>query len=275
MNMKVGFQGVDGAYSQLATLNFFGRDTESIGFASFDGIFDAVNRGEIDYGLIPVENSIGGSIVDNYDLLYHHDLVIAWEVYQKINHCLLAKHGLKLDDIKKAYSHPQALAQSREFLKSNSILEVPEYDTAGSAKIIAESAPDDAAAIASVLCAEIYDLSVVRQGIETSTTNTTRFFAICKKENLPKERSLEKTSLAFMTEHSPGSLINCLKIFSWYDINLSKLESRPIPDDPFEYVFYVDVESGIDDFKAAKALKELEERSVGLKVLGSYPKGVR
>jgi len=274
--MKVGFQGVDGAYSQLASVNFFGRETESIGFDSFDKVFEAVKDGEIDYGLIPVENSIGGSIVDNYDFLYQYDLVIAWEVYQKINHCLLARHGLNLTDIKKAYSHPQALAQTKEFLKKNNILSIPEYDTAGAAKIIAETSPDDSAAIASVLCAEIYDLQIIAKGIETRTTNTTRFFAICKREKLPAGRRLEKTSIAFMAEHSPGSLVRCLRIFSWYDINLSKLESRPRPDDPFEYVFYVDFESGTDDLKTARALKELEEGpSFGLKILGSYPKGKR
>jgi prephenate dehydratase len=271
--MKVAFQGIKGAYSELCLYQHFGRDAESVGFDHFEAVFEAVADDRVDFGFIPVENTIAGTVVENYDLLLSNDIFVVAEVFMRVRHHLLAPQGVSFEDVKKAYSHPHALNQCKEFLKSHGIKPVPAYDTAGAAEIVSQGQENDTAAIASELCAEIYSLNILRQGIETNKTNATRFFVIVKKDNVPPTGAYEKTSIAFKTKHHPGALVDCLKVFQQHNLNLTKLESRPVPENPWEYVFYTDFEGGLDSEDVTQALEELNEYALFVKVLGSYSKG--
>ena len=269
--MKVAFQGEHGAYSEVALYEHFGNDVEAIGCNAFDDVFDLVNNGEVTYGFIPVENTIAGTVVENYDLLFANEVFVIAEAYLPVRHTLLAKKGARVEDIKEAFSHPHALRQCKAFLKSKDIRMMATYDTAGAAKAVASGDRMDCAAIASALCAEIYDMDVLENNIQSNSSNTTRFFVIAKKENVPEEHPTGKTTVAFKTRHYPGALVDCLKIFQKYKLNLTKLESRPIPENPWEYVFYAAFEAGIDDDEVKAAIGELTLHAVFVKLLGSYP----
>ena len=269
--MKVAFQGARGAYSEMALHEHFGNDVEAIGCDAFDDVFELVINEEVTYGFIPVENTIAGTVVENYDLLFANDVFVIAEVYLPIRHTLLAKKGVRLDEVKEIISHPMALKQCQKFLKSKNIDSVPTYDTAGAAKAVAEGDRLDRAAIASVLCAEIYDMEVLERDIQSNSSNTTRFFVIAKKENVPADHQTGKTTVAFKTRHYPGALVDCLQIFQKYKLNLTKLESRPIPENPWEYVFYAAFEAGIDADEVKAAIGELTLHAVLVKLLGSYP----
>lgn len=271
--MKVGYQGIKGAYSELAIHKHFGKDAEAIGYSLFEDVFEAVNNREVGYGVLPFENTIAGSVARNYDMLLKEDVFIIAEIFLNIRHNLLSKKGNKLENIKIAYSHPHALEQCRTFLKGRNIECMPKYDTAGSAKWVAENGNEEEAAIASELCADIYCLEILESGIESNQNNTTKFLVFVKKENIPKNLKKEKTSIVFNTKHYPGALVNCLQRLAKNDINLTKLESRPMPENPWEYVFYADFEGGLDDENVKIALGEVEAAATFVKVLGSYPKG--
>lgn len=271
--MKIGYQGEKGAYSEAAIYQQYGKGIKVVGYETFEDVFEAVKNNKVDCGFLPFENTIAGSVVMNYDLLLREDVFVIAEVFFKISHSLLSNKGNKLENIKKAYSHPHSLEQCHDFLKKHKINPVPEYDTAGSAKIVKERNKKEEAAIASELCAEIYGLGVIEKAIETNKNNATKFFVFVKKGKVPKDIKKEKTSIAFKTKHYPGALINCLQRLSKNNINLTKLESRPLPENPWEYVFYVDFEGSIDDENVKLALSEMEASSTFVKVLGSYPKG--
>jgi prephenate dehydratase len=270
--MKIAFQGIRGAYSEMALHAYFGKTVETLGCDSFDDVFDAVNSGAATYGFIPVENTIAGTVVENYDLLFANDLFVIAEAYMPIRHTLLGKKGTRLEDIKEALSHPHALKQCKDYLKSRNIQWAPTYDTAGAAQAVAAGDRMDCAAIASELCAEIYGMEVLERDIQSNSSNTTRFFVIAKKENVPEDQVTGKTTVAFKTRHYPGALVDCLKIFQKYKLNLTKLESRPIPENPWEYVFYAAFEAGIDTAEVKSAIGELTLHAVFVKLLGSYPK---
>ena len=270
--MKVAFQGIRGAYSEMAVHEHFGKAVDTVGCDAFDDVFDRVESGEVTYGLIPVENTIAGTVVENYDLLFANDIFVIAEVYLPIRHTLLAKKGARLEEIKEALSHPHALKQCKAYLKSKKIKMVPSYDTAGAAQAVASGDRVNCAAIASALCAEIYDMEILERDIQTNSSNTTRFFVIAKKENLPVDHKTGKTTVAFKTRHYPGALVDCLKIFQKYSLNLTKLESRPIPENPWEYVFYAAFEAGIDADEVKSAIGELTLHALFVKLLGSYPK---
>lgn len=270
--MKVAFQGIRGAYSEMALHEHFGKDVETVGCDSFDDVFDLVNSAEVTFGFIPVENTIAGTVVENYDLLFANDLFVIAEVYLPVRHTLLAKKGARLEEIKEARSHPHALKQCKAYLTSKNIRLVPAYDTAGAAHAVASGDRLDCAAIASELCAEIYDMDILERNIQTNSSNTTRFFVIANKENVPADHVTGKTTVAFKTRHYPGALVDCLKIFQKYSLNLTKLESRPIPETPWEYVFYAAFEAGIDADEVKSAIGELTLHAVFVKLLGSYPK---
>ncbi len=274
-NMKIAFQGIEGAYSELAIYKHFGRGVTTVGQDDFEGVFTNVTSGAVDYGLIPIENSIAGTVVENYDLLFFHDVVIVAEIFLPIVHCLLAKSGTPLERIKKVYSHHHALKQCKDFLKKHGLEGIPFYDTAGAAGMISQKNKSDSAAIASELCAEIHNLEILKKGIETNLRNSTRFFVIATSDHVPQDLIFEKTSLAFKTKHYPGALVDCLKIFQWYDLNLTKLESRPIPENPWEYIFYSDFKGSLDTEPTRKAMAELRDRALFVKILGSYPRGKR
>lgn len=270
--MKIAFQGIRGAYSEMALHEHFDEMVETVSCDSFDEVFEAVIDGSVLYGFIPVENTIAGTVVENYDLLLANDVFVIAEAYLPIRHTLLAKKGARLEDITEAFSHPHALKQCKDYLKSQGIKMMPTYDTAGAAQVVADGDRMDCAAIASELCSGIYDMAVLERNIQSNTSNTTRFFVIAKKENVPEDHVSSKTTVAFKTRHYPGALVDCLKIFQKYNLNLTKLESRPVPENPWEYVFYAAFEAGIDDDGVKAAIGELTLHAVFVKLLGSYPK---
>ncbi len=270
--MKIAFQGIRGAYSEMALHEHFGKDVEAISCETFDEVFAAVIDDAVRFGFIPVENTIAGTVVENYDLLLANDVFVIGEVYLPVRHTLLAKKGVRLEAITEAFSHPHALKQCKDFLKAHGIKMRPTYDTAGSAQTVADEDREDCAAIASELCAEIYGMDILERNIQSNVSNTTRFFVIAKKENAPEDLKANKTTVAFKTRHYPGALVDCLKIFQKYNLNLTKLESRPVPENPWEYVFYAAFEAGIDDDGVKAAIGELTLHAVFVKLLGSYPK---
>ncbi len=269
--MKVAYQGVPGAYSEAALRLHFGEAAEPLGFAFSEQVFDAVEDGRADAGFVPVENSIAGSVGVNTDLLLERAVVAIAEAYLPIDHCLLALPGARLEDVAVVYSHPIALAQCRDFLQRRKLRPIPEYDTAGAAELVAKRGISGEAAIASKRCAEVYGLSVLAEDIQSVKGNFTRFLAFRRGSDAPPGLKTEKTSLAFSVQHHPGALLDCLKLFADHAINLTKLESRPIAANPFEYSFFVDFLGGTGDAAVAAALAELRATARQVKVLGSYP----
>lgn len=272
---KVGFQGVRGAYSEMAVKKYFGAKGQPLGFNEFEDVFNALDKSCLDYGVLPLENTIAGTVTENYDMLLRYDVHMVGEVYVKIEHCLLGVKGAKLSDIKAAYSHPHALKQCRRFCKENNITPVPKFDTAGSSAWVAEQGERHNAGIASLLCAEIYHMDVLAENIQANDLNTTRF-AVVRKGLLGTESAdyNTKTSLAFKTRHESGTLLKCLKIFADHNLNLTKLESRPIPEIPWEYIFYTDFEVNGDTAKGSTrdAIDELKAQTLMVKLLGTYAK---
>lgn len=267
--MKVAFQGVRGAYSEAALLRYFGSSVEAVGFPFSEQVFDAVESGRADAGFVPVENSIAGPVGINTDLLLERKVFATAESYLLIEHCLLGRRGDRLEDVKTVYSHPIALAQCRDFINGRGLRAVPEYDTAGAAEIVAGRQVPGEAAIASKRCAEVYGLSVLAEDIQTVQNNITRFLAFRREDDAGAPQG-NKTSLAFSVHHHPGALLDSLKRFAEHGINLTRLESRPIPANPFEYVFFVDFLGGLDDAAVQAALKELRATARHVKVIGCY-----
>ncbi|MCS6845354.1 MAG: prephenate dehydratase [Caldilineales bacterium] len=265
----VAFQGERGAFSEQAARQHFGDAIVTLPCRSFEAIFAALEAGEADYGMLPVENSVAGSINRAYDLLLEHDLRVWGEVLLRVRHNLLAPPGVTLDQIRVVRSHPQALAQCERWLNQRGLQAVPWYDTAGSAKQLAENPEPGVAVIASELAARTYGLAILAQGIEDLTWNYTRFFVIGRGE--PPVTGKTKTSLVFAVSHEPGSLYACLGEFATRGINLTKLESRPRRNRPWHYVFYLDFEGHWQDPTCQQALVGLLARAAFVKLLGSYP----
>ena len=273
--MRVAYQGVRGAYSEVALKRRYGPGTEALGLAFSEQVFDAVQSDRADLGFVPVENSIAGPVGVNMDLFLERPVYAVAEDYLLIEHCLLARPGTTLAQVKSAVSHPVALAQVREFLNARSIKAVPEYDTAGAAELVAGRCVPGEAAVASKQCAAEYGLTVLAEGISKSRSNMTRFLAFVKAGSEPFGLKREKTSLAFSVKHKPGALLGCLRRFADHGINLTRLESRPIPEDPFQYSFFVDFLGGASDPSVEAALGELAADTAALKILGSYPLGLK
>jgi prephenate dehydratase len=267
--MKIAFQGEPGAYSEQAVFGYFGQ-VETLPCESFDAVFDAVNSGKCESGLIPIENSLAGSIHQNYDLLLRHNLYINGEYFLRVRHCLIANLGVKKADIKKAMSHPQALGQCAGYLRSLGIKAEQVYDTAGSVKMLKESGEVHVAAIASRRAAELYGMEILEEGIEDNPENYTRFLSISL--NLLKPEVEAKTSIVFTLKNVPGALFKALSVFALRDIDLAKIESRPLAGSPWEYLFYVDFIGATHESHVDKALDHLGEYAVMLRVLGSYPR---
>lgn len=307
MMMRVAYQGVPGAYSEKSTRELLGQKVMAIGYPSFEACFRAVASLECDYACLPIENSLGGSIHDNYDLMLRYDLTIVAEHEFRVHHCLIAKEGVKREDIKYAISHPQALAQCDNFLRGLGITPIATYDTAGSAKMISEGGPlpdnctpENTAAIASDLAARTYKLNVLDEGIEDDDTNFTRFLLLSRKDitQYLTKKIPAKTSIVFTLPNSPGALYKALACFSLRDIDFSKIESRPTSasllnflkfrsqragmksrnkaDLPrFRYCFYLDFLANQLDENAQNALSHLREQADFLRILGSYPQKSR
>ena len=268
--IKVAFQGERGAYSEEAAFNFFGNNIETIPCQTFSQVFKLVEKGSANQGIIPIENSLEGSVGQNYDLLLKSNLRISGETILRIKHCLLAPQKVKLNSIKKVYSHPQALGQCRGFLEKLKCELIPTYDTAGSLKMIKEKKLKNSAAIASERTAKLYQAKILKKGIESNHQNFTRFFIISKKDSQPTGR--DKTSIIFTTKHLPGALYQVLGVFAVSNINLTKLESRPVIGKPWEYNFYLDFEGHRKDKIIREALERLRDNCLFVKIIGSYPK---
>ncbi len=267
--MKVSFQGEPGAYSEQAVFNYFGT-VETVPCESFDAMFDAVVSGKSDAALAPIENSLAGSIHQNYDLLLRHDLHIVGEYFLRVQHCLITNPGVKMEEIKKAISHPQALGQCAAYLRSHGIKAEQVYDTAGSVKMLKESGARDVAAIASKRAAELYGMQILQEGIEDNAENYTRFLAVGRESIVPTDDA--KTSIVFTLKNVPGSLFKAMSVFALRDIDLAKIESRPLQGSPWEYLFYIDLIGSVQDETVQRALDHLGEYAVMLRVLGSYPR---
>jgi len=267
--MRIAYQGVTGAYSEAAAL-LFKPNVDLCPRPSFEGVFAAVEAGEATHGILPIENTIGGTIHRNYDLLLEHELAIVAEVKLPVVHNLLVKPGTTLDQVKRVYSHPQGLAQCERFLRTLKSVEiVATYDTAGSAKLIIEQGLHDSAAIASTRAAKTFGLDILEGGIQDFPDNITRFLIVSRDGS--SLGLADKTTIVFTVTNEAGALFKALSVFALREIDLTKLESRPIPDRPFEYLFYADVTANREDLRCARALMHLAEFAPSLRTLGSYP----
>jgi prephenate dehydratase len=266
--MKMAYQGEPGAFSEAAARRI-DKEATLIPCRSFEEVFDAVEGGPASHGVLPVENSIGGSIHRNYDLLLSHELPIIGEVELPVVHHLLALPGATLAGLKRVYSHPQGLAQCERFLRTLTSVEViATYDTAGSAKMVADAGTTDAAAIASARAGEVFGLTSLVASIQDFDDNITRFIIIGRR---PIGNSVpDKTTIVFTVPNEPGALFKALSVFALRGVDLTKLESRPIPGRPWEYLFYADLAAARDTLVCARALSHLAEFAPTLRVLGSY-----
>jgi chorismate mutase/prephenate dehydratase len=269
----VAFQGEPGAYSESAVYQFFGSKVQAKPCRDFRDVFENVKKQEVAAGVVPVENSLEGSINQNYDLFFSYDLKVCGEVIVKIEHCLIVNPGTRLSQIKSVYSHPQALAQCRSYLEKAKWEIIPTYDTAGSVKIIKEQKLLNAAAIASERAAELHGMQILARDIADNKENFTRFFVLSKEDSPPTGK--DKTSIIFSAKHEPGSLYHALGEFAKRNINLTRIESRPTKQTAWEYNFYLDFEGHRTEPKCAEALKALEKYAIFVKVLGSYPRAVQ
>ncbi len=264
----VAFQGEHGAYSEEAVVKHFGENVDTLPCHAFEHIFEAVEEGRADFGLLPVENSTAGSINKSFDLLLEHDLKVHGEILKRVRHNLLALPG-QAAEIREVRSHPQALAQCEGFLNRNRLTAVPWYDTAGSAKDLVANPTPGVGVIAGKLAAKHYGLEIVEEGIEDLRHNYTRFFLLGKGD--AAVQGAAKTSLVFAVPNTPGSLYHALGLFAERKINLTKIESRPRRNRPWQYVFYVDFDGHWQDAAAGEALLHLLSQAVFVKLLGSYP----
>src|SRR5437870_7081 len=266
--MRIAYQGELGAFSEAAARRV-NAEADLLACRSFEEVFTAVAAGPAGYGVLPIENSIGGSIHRNYDLLVEHQLPIVGEVELPVVHHLLALPGASLDRLKRVYSHPQALAQCERFLRTLSGVDIiATYDTAGSAKMVADEKLDDAGAIASARAGELFGLVALASSIQDFSDNITRFLVVGRRpfaDSVP-----DKTSIVFALPNEPAALFKALSAFALRGIDLTKLESRPIPGRPWEYLFYVDLGIARDEVACARALAHLGEFAPMLRTLGTY-----
>jgi len=266
--MKIAYQGEPGAFSEAAARRV-AHDAPLVPCRSFEEAFDAVASGKATHGCLPFENSIGGSIHRNYDLLLAHDLPIVAEVELPVVHHLLALPGATLEGLRRVYSHPQGLAQCERFLRTLSKVEIiATYDTAGSAKMVADAGVTDAAAIASARAGEVFGLTSLAASVQDFDDNITRFLVIGRR---PLRNAIaDKTTIVFTIPNEPGALFKALSVFALRGVDLTKLESRPIPGRPWEYLFYADLAAARDELTCARALSHLAEFAPMLRTLGSY-----
>jgi prephenate dehydratase len=290
--LQIAFQGEPGAYSEEAALEYFGPGVKTTPQNSFEQVFSRVNEGDCDYGLIPIENSLAGSIHRNYDLMLRHALHITGEYHLRVSHCLLALPGIQLGDIRRVHSHPQALAQCESRLEELGLEPVVETDTAGSARLLREWNDRQAAALASRRAAEVYGLDILIDHMEDNPANFTRFLAI-SRQPLEPEELLEKagrtfpavqneegfestveykTSVVFSMDNRPGALFKALSVFALREIDLTKIESRPIAGKPWNYMFYIDFTGHAKNPVCRRALEHLQEIATFWRLLGSYPR---
>ncbi|KXG44699.1 prephenate dehydratase [Tepidibacillus infernus] len=265
----IAFQGEPGAFGHQALKKYFGNKETVLHFEKFEDVFKALVEGNADYGVLPIENSSTGGIHEVYDLLLKYDLYIVGEEILPIEHHLLSVEGATEESIVEVYSHIQGFRQCKSFLDQHPDWKLITYDnTAASAKLIKELNETSKAAIASKEAAELYGLKVLKNNIQTNQENWTRFIIVGRKVELSEES--KKISLIYSLRHNVGSLYDSLGIFTKHGINLVKLESRPIPNQPWKYHFYVDVEGNLLDKQIQRAIEELQENIINLKIIGNY-----
>lgn len=266
--LKVAFQGEHGAYSEAAAMAFFKDPIETIPYSTFHEVLESTEASKSDYAVLPVENSLEGTVGESNDLLLTTKLNVTGEIYHRIKHCLIGFQDIgKIDTV---YSHPQALGQCRKFIQNHNLKAIPTYDTAGSVKILLEMKKDNISCIASRRAAEIYKATIIKEGIEDNSNNYTRFLVLSNRKQ--ERTSKDKTSIIFSIKHVPGALYSVLEKFHTNKINLTKIESRPTKATPWEYNFYVDFEGNQNDKNIQDALEKIKPNTVFLKVLGSYPR---
>ena len=281
--MRVAFQGELGAFSQQAIRQFFGAKADPIARPRFDEVFAALKKGEVDAAALPIENTLAGSVHENYDLLLKFPFEITAETNVRVVHNLIAPPGVAFKDLRKVYSHPVALNQCLDFFAAHpKIQRVPFYDTAGSVKMVMEERPEHSAAIASELAAHIYKGHILKRGIEDDRQNFTRFFLLEPAGSKPRTipgatkhppgatKHTWKTSLVFSTRNVPGALFRALSALALRDVSLAKIESRPLRGKPWEYLFYLDLLGRPQEPNVKNALTHLAEVADFLRVLGSY-----
>jgi prephenate dehydratase len=274
------FQGERGAFSEEAARRLLGRDVNVLPCQRFENVFDSLTGKKVQAAVVPIENTLAGSVHENYDHLLHHDLPIVAETSVRIVHNLIAPPGVPFRKIRRVFSHPVALNQCLKFFAAHPQIErISFYDTAGSVKMIMEEGLKDAAGIASALAAENYGGAILKRSIEDDRQNFTRFFLLRRPEFARKfraktrDRAEWKTSLVFTTRNIPGALFRSLAAFALRDLNLTKIESRPLRGKPWEYLFYLDFIGHVDDPVAQNALGHLREVADFWRVLGCYPRG--
>ena len=263
----VSFQGERGAYSEAASISFFENAIDTVPCFTFADVLKNTENGSSDYSILPVENSLEGSVGESNDLLLSTKLRVIGEIYHRVHHCLIGNGSI--EDIDTVYSHPQALGQCRQFIQGNSLKTIPSYDTAGSVKIIKDLNKNNVACIASKNAAEIFNVPVIQEGIEDNANNYTRFLIFSKENSEKTEKS--KTSIVFSVKHEAGALYQIINEFHQHKINLTKIESRPNKNTAWEYNFYVDFEGHQDDSSIKGMLYKLRDNTTFLKILGSYP----
>ncbi len=268
--MKVTYQGETGAYSEMAVIKFFGNKVQPTPCKDFREVFESVKTGEVPHGVVPIENSIEGSVNQNYDLFLAYDLKVCGEVAIKLAHVLIANPQTKFEEIETVYSHPQALGQCRGYLEKHKWEIIPAYDTAGAVKIIKEKQLYNAAAIASEKAADLYGMKIVARDIADNPYNYTRFLVLSHEDAAPTGD--DKTSIIFSAKHAPGTLYHALGEFASRNINLTRIESRPTKTTAWQYNFYLDFEGHKTEKRCAEALDALQKYATFVKILGSYPR---
>ena len=276
----IAFQGARGAFSEEAARKLIGPKVKVLPCERFEEVFRNLKEGRATGAVVPIENTLAGSVHENYDHLRHFELPIVAETSVRIVHNLIAPERVSFSQVRKAYSHPVALSQCLDFFAANPQIErIPFYDTAGSVQMIVQEKRTDAAAIASAVAAEIYGARILRRSIESDRQNFTRFFLLrrpgyARRHPVKAARNaVWKTSLVFSTRNIPGSLFRALSAFALRDLSLTKIESRPLRGKPWEYLFYLDFIDHVDSENARNALKHLAELADYLRVLGCYPQG--
>lgn len=265
----MAYQGEPGAYSEDAVAAFFGTRADTLPCLDFPDAFEAVDKGTATHAVLPVENSIEGTVAPVNDLLLEHDLAVTGETIVPVSHCLIASPASRLEALHAVYSHPQALGQCRAFLARHPTWrQIPAYDTAGSVKLVHARGRKDEAAIASRRSAELYHMKVLADEIQTEHHNSTRFFLLEKHPRIV--HGADKTSIAFVAKNLPGALHRCLGEFATRGINLTKLESRPRRSRPWNYVFYADLQGTLDEPRVREAVGALVSTAGLVKVFGSY-----
>jgi prephenate dehydratase len=265
--IHVSFQGERGAYSEAAARSFFNEEIETIHLSTFAEVLENTSTDKTEYAILPVENSLEGSVGESYDLLYSTSLNATGEVYHRIEHCLIGV-GI-LDEIDTIYSHPQALGQCRKFIEQHNMKTIPAYDTAGSVKIVKELNKKNCACIASKAASAIHNLPIIAEDIANNLHNYTRFLILSKEKS--SETGNDKTSIIFSIKHEPGSLHRIIENFHKNSVNLTKIESRPTKTNTWEYNFYVDFEGHEKNPQISKMLDKIKQDTLFMKVLGSYP----